>query len=253
MPGLAPDSVRHSVRSACTEYAQRLSAVQVPVRQICSGQAPQATDWPQLLVTLPQRPPAQVTSRVSGVQHVFWKQIPPAHCVSLQHPLQIPLQQWDLLASRQSVSPQQALQLPLQRLGLVAGQVHRPFWHSALPQQPPPSAPPHASPTAAHVGQQLVPLAHPLLSIRPSGIVVRQRMTPEIPALPRLASRRFASTRQAPLRFAPAKVAPVVSALRRLAFLKLAPRTFAPRNAFVPPKSHLARLAPGAGVHEVPG
>ena len=46
-----------------------VSPLQVAFWQVWTGHAPQFTVCPQLLVTVPHLPPAQVVSLLSGVQH----------------------------------------------------------------------------------------------------------------------------------------------------------------------------------------
>lgn len=61
-------------------------ALQVPVLHVCTGQVPQLTVWPQLLVTLPHLP-VQVCCCVCGVQ----QPLPVQTCPEVQQTL--PLQQ----------------------------------------------------------------------------------------------------------------------------------------------------------------
>jgi len=69
--------------------------------QTWTAQLPQLTVWPQLLVTVPHLPPAQVVPWLAGVQHVpfarhIW--LLEQHVVPLQHvepeEQQTPLQHW---------------------------------------------------------------------------------------------------------------------------------------------------------------
>ena len=61
--------------------------LQEAVWQVCTGQAPQLTVCPQLLLTVPHLPPAQVWDWVCGVQHAPLAQTCP---LVQQTPLQQP-------------------------------------------------------------------------------------------------------------------------------------------------------------------
>jgi hypothetical protein len=121
----------------------------------------------------------------------------------------------------------------------------------APPQQPPPIAQP-VLPIETHVWQQADPLSQPLLSISPSGPVVRQKIAPLVLAPLRLAPVRFASTKQLPLNWLFLKLAPEALAPVKLAWLMLLPETFLPWKIEEPAKSHRTLFFPLPGIHGEP-
>ena len=108
------------------------------------------------------------------------------------------------------------------------------------PPQPPPIAQP-VLPIATHVWQQSDPRSQPLLSISPSGLVMRQKMSPLVLAPLKLAPVRFASTKQLPRNWLFLKLAPEALAPVRLTWLMLLPETFQPWKIEKPAKSHWAQ------------